>query len=493
LRNTALGSDVIGGYVGNGTGNATNNKVKLSGEINLSSAGLNLSGGAGGVTDTRTGNTLEMNEVDYGSGPSSFGTISNFENYNLTVTSKQAQDASSSLPTSLLVATTIDLGTDANLVVNVTGQGQLTVGQKLTVMTGTTPLSGNVKVLAVGSQGLFREYVYNTSATSTEIFAEVEEVITRADTKALSELPLADVSFVNRGSDLIAGQGIPAAMTSIAGNVGVVAFATVGYGWHRAETGSHVDVKGMNGDVGIAFGTETSAGPFAAGAFVEFGDGTFDSYNEFAGIPSVHGEGDLSYIGGGVFARLDLGQSDASRPYFEASVRFGKTDAEFRTRDFQLANGREIKYDFDAKYWGFHVGGGYIIDFSSFDGTLDLSAKYFHTDREGDDFLIDGERASLSSVTSSRVKAGGRLTAGLTPSIKTYFGLYYEYEFDGDSHVTFAGTDLPKVTLGGSTGIGELGLIVSTPDSPLEVQMGVEGSAGSRDGISANLSLRFTF
>jgi hypothetical protein len=311
--------------------------------------------------------------------------------------------------------------------------------------------------------------------------------------KAVSELPLADVSFVNYGSDLLVGQTIPAAIAGIAGEIGVAAFATVGYSWQRTETGSHVDVKGFSGDVGIAVGAETSVGPFAAGLFLEFGKGSYDSFNEFNGFASVRGEGDLSYLGGGAFARLDLGAKDASRPYFEASFRFGRTDGDFGTRDFEGTDNRPVDYDLDSDYFGFHAGGGYVIAFSGFDGTLDLSAKYFHLRRDGDDFTLLGGDATLSSVTSSRIKAGGRLTVGITPVIRTYFGAYFEHELDGDSRVTFMDVPLPEASLGGSTGIGELGLLVSSPGGGLEFQIGVQGSAGRRDSFSGNMSLRYTF
>jgi hypothetical protein len=339
---------------------------------------------------------------------------------------------------------------------------------------------------------MFTSIIYSASAKAGVLELEVTDVYVNDDAKALSELPLADVSFVNLGSDLIASQAIPAAMASAFGTVGVATFASVSYSWQRAETGSHVDVKGLSGDIGLAVGTETSAGPFAAGAFLEFGDGSFDSYNDFAGIPTVHGEGDLSYLGGGVFARLDLGQLEASHPYFEVSARFGKTDADFRTRDFQAAYGTEIKFDFDARYYGFHAGGGYVIGLGD-TLSLDLSAKYFYTHRDGEDFLIEGDRASLSSVVSSRIKAGGRLNFGITESIKGYFGAYLEHELDGDSTVTYVNTKLPEVTLGGTSGVGELGLIVRAPSSPFEVQLGVQGSGGRKDGLSGSLSLKYTF
>ncbi|MDR1081535.1 MAG: hypothetical protein LBQ79_11405 [Deltaproteobacteria bacterium] len=73
---------------------------------------------------------------------------------------------------------------------------------------------------------------------------------------------------------------------------------------------------------------------------------------------------------------------DASRPRFERPVRSGKTDADFRTSYFVLLV-REYKLDVSAECRGFHVGGGYAIDFGGFAGLLDLSAGYFRTRRDG--------------------------------------------------------------------------------------------------------------
>ncbi|MDR1313817.1 MAG: autotransporter outer membrane beta-barrel domain-containing protein [Deltaproteobacteria bacterium] len=493
VMDSHVANSIYGGMSFGSGGDAVGNTLSFGGKITLDNANVDLYGGAGGAGgDKYSRNTLTLDNVDYQGANKLFRNLSGFNAMNVNVTSERAMAATVGGGGDALIpaAGTVALGptTDPTVInAHITGAGALPVGAEINIFESSATMSGT---------GVFNlthnlSFYYGTLDADSQAFtvagrAPLEEA------KVLSELPLADISFVNRGADFIASQAIPSALASVSGNVGVAAFATVGYGWSRTETGSHIDVKGVSGDVGVAFATETSAGPFAAGAFLEFGDGTFDSYNDFAGIPTVHGEGDVNYIGGGVFARMDVGQADASHPYFEASVRFGKTDAEFKTRDFVFL-GREIRYDMDAKYWGFHAGGGYIIDFDSFDGSLDLSAKYFHTHRDGDEFFLDGDRVSLSSVTSSRIKVGGRLSAALTRSIKGYFGLYFEHEFDGDSVVTYAGMDLPKSTLGGSSGVGELGVIVAAPDSPVEVQLGVQGSAGRRDGISANLSFKVTF
>ncbi|MDR1312745.1 MAG: autotransporter outer membrane beta-barrel domain-containing protein [Deltaproteobacteria bacterium] len=490
IRNSKISGNVYGGAATDTSGGTTTgNTVTLSGDLDLTGAASSALAG-GNVTGANgfTGNTLVLDNVKQTGG---FQTASAFENYDITVSIERALEAVTDPTNSPIVpagTTTFGQGTThSKAKVTITGgPTRLQTGDVLS-FGGTSANTTDLDITEMCQQ--LTCYVVSDVTNGIQI-----DGITLVDeAKALSELPLADISFVNRGSDLIASQAIPTALASVAGNVGVAAFAAIGYGWSRTETGSHIDVQGMSGDVGLAVGTETSAGPFVAGAFVEFGDGSFDSYNTFSRVANFQGEGDLSYFGGGVFARLDVGQRDASRPYFEASLRFGKTNAEFKTRDFSFAAGRELSYDLDAKYWGFHAGAGYIIDFSSFNGSLDLSAKYFHTHRDGDEFRVNGDPATLSSVTSSRVQVGGRLTGGLTETIKGYFGLYFEHEFNGDSHVTYLGTNLPEVTLGGSSGIGELGLIVNAPGSPLEVQMGVQGSAGRRDSISANLSIRYTF
>ncbi|MDR1080959.1 MAG: hypothetical protein LBQ79_08345 [Deltaproteobacteria bacterium] len=501
LGNLALNQSVIGGNInGTGSGSAQRNTINLFGKITLAPGTVSLYGSDGsGVNPALgfVGNTLVLDHVDMQT-PNNFFNVGRFQNIRIAVNSSVAKDPSKTLITAtgyinLTNGTGSAMGTENSRIFIETTGVPLSLHDSVNVAAAPSVVIVGSGLKATGSTGLLDFEIpltITTVAGIERLSGPVEALRPNAKARALSELPLADIAFVNRGSDYIAGRAIPAAIASTFENVGISVFATVGYGYSSTETGSHIEVKGFSGDVGIAVGTETSAGPFLAGAFLEFGDGTFESFNDFHGVSSVNGEGDLSYIGGGVFARFDLGRPDSSRPYFEASVRFGKTDADFRTRDF---TGTDIDYDMDAKYWGFHAGGGYIIDFDGFDGSLDLSAKYFHTHRDGDDFTVLGQRVSVGSVTSSRVKAGARLNYDITPTIRSYFGLYYEHEFDGDSKVTYAGFELPKATLGGSTGIGELGLIVSVPGGPFEVQLGVEGSAGRRDSISGGISLRYTF
>ncbi|MDR1037749.1 MAG: hypothetical protein LBT40_14655 [Deltaproteobacteria bacterium] len=508
LKNVELRGSAYGGLVRSGpTGQVGGNTMILGGTILSSGPGIDLAGGrhGWGTPVGFAGNTLVLEE-DFRQEGNGFESISGFENIVIYASSSRALSSVADSDPLLKANGTLTLtdGTsNSRFSLVMTDDAVLPAGFSVLLteadIVETSPSADPVTVEIV-SAGIIM-YETPVAFEGGTIVLTVEAAGLKDQAKALSELPLADVSFVNRGGDLLASQGIPAALSSTGGTPGLAPFAAVSYGRYSMETGSHVDVKGMTGAVGVAFGTETSAGPFTAGVFIEFGDGSFESFNEFAGIPTVRGHGDLSFLGGGVFARLDFGTHESSHPYLEASFRFGKTDAEFRSDDIQGPQGQRAEYGFDAGYWGFHAGGGYVLAFGGGSGngsgrpagTLDFSAKYFHVRRDGHDFDMFGQKANLSSVTSSRIRLGARLELELSPSVRPYFGAYFEHELDGDSRVTYAGFPLPEASLGGSSAVGELGLAVSSPGSPLELQLGIQGSTGRREGISASLAVRYVF
>ncbi|MDR1080664.1 MAG: autotransporter outer membrane beta-barrel domain-containing protein [Deltaproteobacteria bacterium] len=313
--------------------------------------------------------------------------------------------------------------------------------------------------------------------------------------KAISELPLADVSFLNRGSDDIASDAIPSAVAAVSGAHGLSAFASLGYGKERIATGSHVEVKGLTGNIGVAIGAETGAGIALAGLFLEFGRGEFDSFNSFADSPSVNGNGDVTYLGGGILGRFEIGGSDKSRPYVEASARLGRSKSDFNSRDYGITEGANATLNLHSRYYGLHAGGGYILNFQAFehDGSMDFSGKLFYTRQNGHEMSFLGEHVYLSPVTSVRFRAGARVNIGLTESVRPFVGGYFEREFDGESRITIGDTRLPKVSLEGNTGIGELGLSMTSAAVPLTFEVGLQGSGGKRDGIQGAMKVNYTF
>ena len=56
---------------------------------------------------------------------------------------------------------------------------------------------------------------------------------------------------------------------------------------------------------GAAYGRETDDGHMPLGAFIEYGKGSYNSYNSF-----VRGDGDAWDIGAGILGRMDFKNQD---------------------------------------------------------------------------------------------------------------------------------------------------------------------------------------
>ena len=57
---------------------------------------------------------------------------------------------------------------------------------------------------------------------------------------------------------------------------------------------------------GLAWGRDLDRGRLTLGAFIEYGNGSYDTYNSFATAASVHGDGDAWHLGVGVLGRMDF-------------------------------------------------------------------------------------------------------------------------------------------------------------------------------------------
>jgi hypothetical protein len=491
---TLLGS-VYGGFVNSQDGDAVGNTVTFSGAIDVAPGGVDLYGGnglPGGSGDFVTGNALVLDQVKLNN---SLKTVANFSKLRFVVPPSQAGPVVSA---DTLV---LDMGNGQNAAVeaiDVAGNSLLDAGRTIVLVDSKTVVSAArapASYSATGYQGASTIYTYTVQATGTQLTATVASAGLNPQAKAISELPLADVSFVNRGGDDVANMAIPAAAGAVAASGGVSAFASAGYGKSRHKTGSHVDVKGFTGTVGVAAGFAGRSATALAGLFVEFGNGGYDSYNEFGGVAAVRGKGDTRYIGAGVMGRVDAGEAGSSRPYAEASFRAGKAKSDFSSSDFMASRGASAGFATDARYWGFHAGLGYVLAAPGLGegGSADFSAKLFHTRRDGDRIDVLGERVDLSAVSSTRLRAGARVTFGASPTVKPFVGAYVEREFGGDSRVTVSGRALPEVSLKGTTGIGEIGLSVAPGSRPLSFEAGVQGFGGRREGVSGSMKLNYVF
>lgn len=302
-------------------------------------------------------------------------------------------------------------------------------------------------------------------------------------TKLVAENRAVAAAFINQGTDLIADS-----LDTISrdGKYGIKTFAAVHGNRSKYDVNSDIKINGWSTIVGVGSENEHNGGDFSWGVFYENGSGNYRTYNEFNN-EFFRGDGSLVYNGGGIAARYE----NAHGVYTEGSLRAGMLKSEMTDA---LSDGEnKYGYKIESEYYGAHIGIGQIIPLSE-SSDLDVYGKFFHTYTEGDSFNVAGDEFEFDSINSDRLRVGARLTTNKENKFSTYYGLAYEYEFNGDAEMRAAGMDAPTQSLQGSSYMAEIGLNYQpTPDSPWSFELNMRGYAGEREGATFNVQATYTF
>ena len=342
-------------------------------------------------------------------------------------------------------------------------------------------------------------FSFELDDTSKFFLANIEDEGVIEEAEALSQGFVSGVGLLNTTADLVAGAGLSEAMGAAwaGGAPGPRGFAALGGGKTRYNTGSHVDVSSISILAGLALGQDVDPGRLTVGAFFEYGNGSYDTYHSFTDGP-INGGGNLNHFGGGILGRMDFNQAGPGHAYTEATARVGNLTNKFSSADLDrvLRDAGVVgsaNYKTSSTYVGLHFGGGYIWDLTD-EVSLDLYGKYFWTRQGGDSVtLADDAVVNFDAVNSQRVRAGGRLGFALNEVVRPYVGAAYEYEFDGRAKAFTDGEAIGVPELKGSTGIGELGISLKPANTPVSLDLGVQGYVGRHEGVTGSLQFKFEF
>ena len=477
-------SDIIGGYTPQGKG-ATGNIVKIIGNSNIENA--SIYGGRSNssninVEDVITGNALTL---DGWSGLTksvkNFNDI-NFDNINwqnggtvLTITEGADND---------LANTEINLN-------SIAGGSKIAVGDTMTLIESSNNVDLGIDKNKITVNNKFFAGVA-TEGTGTATVNDDGSVDFKVDTlKANSQIDLVAenravaAAFVNQGTDLISDSLDTLSRDS---NYGVKTFAAVHGNRSKYDVNSDIKINGWSTIVGVGNADKFDNGSeFSWGVFYENGSGNYRTYNEFNN-EFFRGDGSLVYNGGGIAARY----TNKNGVYTEGSLRAGmlKSDMDNALRD---GAGNYYGYESESAYYGAHIGIGKIISLSD-SSDLDVYGKFFHTYTEGDSFKVAGDEFEFDSINSDRLRIGARINSNKENKFSTYYGLAYEYEFNGDADMQAQGLKAPTQSLQGSSVMAEVGFNYQpTPTSPWSFDLNMRGYAGERQGGSFNVQATYTF
>ena len=315
------------------------------------------------------------------------------------------------------------------------------------------------------------------------ITATIKGVELADQTMLVAENRAVAAAFVNQGTDLIADS---LDTLSRDAKYGVKTFAAVHGNRSKYDVNSDIKINGWSTIVGVGSETEHNGGDFSWGVFYENGSGNYRTFNSFNN-EYFRGDGSLVYNGGGIAARYE----NAHGVYTEGSLRAGMLKSDM---DNALSDG-ENKYGYssESEYYGVHIGIGQIIPLSE-SSDLDVYGKFFHTYTEGDSFKVGTDEFEFDSINSDRLRVGARLTTNKENKFSTYYGLAYEYEFNGDAEMRAAGMSAPTQSLQGSSYMAEVGFNYQpTPESPWSFDLNMRGYAGEREGATFNVQATYTF
>ncbi len=466
--------NIYGGYIDH-SGIAYDNEVVISGSADITYANLY---GYGGDPTNATGNTLTINGWS-GSTQSvqNFNDIA-FKNINwndeepvLRITEGSADD---------LAKTTIDT-------IHIAGGSNINVGESMTLIESknSNDLGLNKdNVTDTFTAGVAREGLGSTSVDGNVVTFNVNSIKLSSQAVSAAQTRAASAAFVNQGTDLISDS-----LDTISrdDNYGVKTFAAVHGNRSKYDVADDIKINGWSTIVGVGNADKFDNGSeLSWGVFYENGSGNYRTYNSFNN-EFFRGDGSMVYNGGGIAARYE----NKNGVYTEGSLRAGmlKNELDNAMRDVNGSYG----YETESAYYGAHIGVGKIISLSD-SSDLDIYGKFFHTYTEGDSVTIADDKFDFDSITSDRLRVGARITSNKENKFSTYYGLAYEYEFNGDADMTAQGLRADTQSLQGSSVMAELGFNYQpTPDSPWSFDLNMRGYTGERQGGSFNVQATYTF
>lgn len=435
-------------------------------------------------TSTRSGNDVELtNSRLQLSGTNTVGSISGFDTIGLNVTEANKEKA-------VLTVTDADAGqmefngvtieiasddflesSDTYQLINVEGGKytfkDLTVKESHTFIETTYTANGDV-VLGNGENLTSENDLFNNKTVkATE------------SSKTLAESLLGTVAFINQGAEFIADEGI-AAMVDAAKLGEVTAFGVMQGGSTHYNTGSYVDVDGVTFMAGAGLRINPN---WTMAGFVEAGWANSASH-----VEGTRGDGDHEYFGVGFATRY---QTDGVL-YADGSLRAGRATTEFAGRYGQDS----ASYDAKSLYMSAHVGLGALWDLNE-SLKLDTYARYMVTYLDDDDVDLNNrynDKLELDSTVTHAVRAGARLLGDFNDYASWKVGAAYEHVFDGDAESAVNSFSLDVPSLEGDTGVFELGLrIRPSLESNWAVDLGAKGYVGDREGVTGNMTVRYSF
>lgn len=269
-------------------------------------------------------------------------------------------------------------------------------------------------------------------------------------------------------------------------------FAAARVGRYDLDVRGDLETNVISGLLGYAVNLQGSE----IGAFVEMGHGTYDTKTTVTSpVGETKGDGKHNYVGFGVYGNY---ATPIDWLHVTGYVKGGWLRNEFSA---PIA-GVSVDFDRTSNYWGAHLG-----MYGEFQAAGKIKNRtflnYFYDGRESESYEasgsseVAGARFHFDALNVHRVQAGSLIEYQYSSTLRPYGSVAYEYAFKANAEgsardhigtLAMNGTDLE-----GGTGILSLGWTYLNEANTFEFDCGVNGYAGVRKGVSAQLQAAWKF
>ncbi|MDR1063191.1 MAG: autotransporter outer membrane beta-barrel domain-containing protein [Azoarcus sp.] len=353
---------------------------------------------------------------------------------------------------------------------------------------------------AYARQGMMRAYNFTVdkesqdSTTSQRLVARLLDApIPAKEARIVAEGRIAGLAILGQNANWLADHSYQQADLALRRGENRAFFGGADFASVRIDTGASVDYTGYTVVAGEAVKREKDDQSLLIGGFFEGGYGEYDVHGKFGhpDHPNMKGNGTLHYYGIGLMARQRWDKGFR----LEASLRGGRQENKFRSRDLTDVDGEIAKYKLNVPWFGAHLGAGYEWQADEHNG-FDTFLRYYWVRQNGKTVHLnkDRERVRFLNDNSHRLRVGGRYTRTKDVHQAWYLGLAYEYEFDHRAHARTADGKIDVPDPRGNSFVGEIGMVLHPKDHDrFSIEFGLQGYAGKREGVSGGARLGWKF
>ena len=323
---------------------------------------------------------------------------------------------------------------------------------------------------------------------SGELIATVTKAAISDQAKSFVETRAGMTDFINRGADLLTTSGMSAIRKGAESDKEKGKYdlwAVMSHGSMSVESGSQIDTTGWNLSLGWAKELRKKDAAIVVSPFIEYGKGSYDSHLD----DGTHGSGKLSYLGAGVFARME--KEDGL--WMQGALHAGRAKSDYTG---SISAGTVSNYDSSDTYVAAELSVGKTMKLKGGD-KLDASLRYLWSYQSGGDVAIKTGKYNdvydFAAVNSHRLRLGTRYSHKESEGNELYAGLFWEYEFSGKACASFMGYEAPSPSLRGGSALLELGWRFQPKDSRVSYDLNLSGWQGKREGVTGSAHVNWAF